>query len=557
MRRQGQPLRRLVRVFAATAVVILTSGYTQSEVAEDRVVATRAVYEYVEGLKRDEKSRTMDIRVHLFNKILNGGSAVLSASVTDNKVEPLVCETTCLFFFVDKYPRAHFAHPVEYVLYELEPDATKTESNLKSTEADWWPEIRAPGQLNRAGEQIFDTVASRSTLAEIVARTGGLAASERDGTVAFELRSTKRSIGGSLHGRLKAVGDDSPGKKSGQKSSATSEKMSGLTAADTGTRSVWAVILNGGLDASDTFDEDADGMFALLIGHDVPNDHIFYLSPHHGEEPCPMGEGYEEDLGSWGIPSDEIENKICTTFSNVEKVMTETVPDRINDGGIECDHFVFFNSSHGKPQELICVASKTGIGGMIGNVLLKDWIAGINCKKITMIIEACHSSDVLSQLQERPEGNPEQVREIFTSTSMGEDVSFGDDDALVDPNPGDVGSESTWGYIEAYATGSADGILGEVPDKGVSFAEAAKYAMENHAKGIEDADYLPGVYPPLDEVSTPTVPERWCYNDTGEVDLEGRSQRRCLPPPCRLERPTELDLVLFPSTTGFSAVLLK
>jgi hypothetical protein len=55
-------------------------------------------------------------------------------------------------------------------------------------------------------------------------------------------------------------------------------------------------------------------------------------------------------------------------------------------------------------------------------------------------------------------------------------VSCGTAGWVMDPNPGDSGSETIWGYIEAFGTGIADSAL---KDGELSFAEAVDYALDN------------------------------------------------------------------------------
>jgi len=80
-------------------------------------------------------------------------------------------------------------------------------------------------------------------------------------------------------------------------------------------------------------------------------------------------------------------------------------------------------------------------------------------------------------------GDGETNRCIFTSASSNTS-SFADVDYAGDPNPGDVGSETIYGYIEAFYTASAD-VNG---DNEISFGEAFQYAWDNDITRINGSN---------------------------------------------------------------------
>ncbi|MGB9005906.1 MAG: hypothetical protein WCB96_09300, partial [Candidatus Aminicenantales bacterium] len=121
-------------------------------------------------------------------------------------------------------------------------------------------------------------------------------------------------------------------------------------------------------------------------------------------------------------------------------------------------------------------------GGSISATDLDNWLDTITCDEMTIVIEACHSGSLLGKYangtyvaaEDDLTGDGETNRCIFTSASS-DTSSYPDEDWAGDPNPGDSGSETIWGYVEAFGTASAD----TNGDTEISFGEAFQYAWDN------------------------------------------------------------------------------
>ncbi|MBN2736030.1 MAG: hypothetical protein JXR70_03555 [Spirochaetales bacterium] len=213
----------------------------------------------------------------------------------------------------------------------------------------------------------------------------------------------------------------------------------------------WAVLVCGYNDLPDSFDEDTNDMYALLKSLGITDDHIFYLSPHatHAGVDRPTSISNVQ----WAI------NQVAASADRSSKVL-------------------FFYSSHGGIDSLSCAPDIAG-GGSVSANDLDNWLDGITCNEMSIIIEACHSGSLIGRYEDGTyktnednlTGEGEKNRCIFTSAST-DTSSYPDVDNGVDPNITDTGSETIHGYIEAFYMASADtNSNGEV-----SFGEAYTYA---------------------------------------------------------------------------------
>lgn len=129
-------------------------------------------------------------------------------------------------------------------------------------------------------------------------------------------------------------------------------------------------------------------------------------------------------------------------------------------------------------DSLSCVPGSLG-GGYISASNIDGWIDAITCEELTIIIEACHSGSLIGMYKDGTcipaeddlTGDGETNRVIFTSAST-DTSSHGDIDGPDDPNPSDSGSETIWGYVEAFSTPNADSN----GDGRISFGEGWDYA---------------------------------------------------------------------------------
>lgn len=381
----------------------------------------------------------------------------------------LECESDsgCWLVFIDTDHWAHFSHKVVIALWER--DDNRFQGPII---AGWWPLVN--------GTPVFDTVASRETvfLEELSARRGLVAdARLRWGETRWDVLPTPTP-----------TPTPTPVPRLWLSPPETPEPPLADTCP------AWAVIVNGFKDEDDTFDEDTDGMYAVLTAHDVPPDHIYYLTALHEEEPCdeptvlPSYEfPYPEDACPEPPASEcPTEDQLLqpASFCNLRRVFKEYLPARIEASDAGCEDLLFFLSTHGAPCVMRC-----GPDVMIYRDL-KELLWDINCDNITVVVEACYSGGLVDLIADPSPAVARQHRFVFTSTSQNGE-SHRDIDWLVgpptvsewtaDPNPGDTGSETVWGYIEAFATGAADTVSA---NQRISFAEAVEYAIGNDVMTI-------------------------------------------------------------------------
>lgn len=489
----------------------------------NRKAAVRAVVEEIVGQPPGGLPCGSGSRVHIYNDVLDAGTAVYPFLSEDRKRETIVCSGSCLLFFIDWCPPGHFAHPVTIAVWDQ--DASGGE--LKSISADWWPIIRhlQSDGVYEEGIPVFNTVASRA-YPNARSLIDGVTAADLHGTIVFDSSSREEASDPARSVNLRPAQTGSVSERGSTAKPGAGEKtVKAATAAPSPGCGVWAVIVDGETDKTDTFDEDAEGMYTVLRGHRVPKNQIYYLSPHF-DAPEPCTEPTEDDPPSCPVPPGCVppgptDLRQRTSYCNLKNVLTEHLPDRIGAG--QCDELLFFSSSHGGNGFLHCVLSEDW-GGKIWRPYLDEWLARVPCPKVTVILEACHSGGFVEVLDEAPALSPpapfpNQQRVIFASTTSG-GVSLGDLDSSLDPNPGDIGSETIWGYIEAFGAGSADLPDGDgVSDGSISFEEAVLYAVKNDVS-VLDPEYAnePVVFPdpPL------TYRPHTCYPLDSIVDMTVR-----------------------------------
>jgi hypothetical protein len=338
-------------------------------------------------------------------------------------------------------PGAHFGHPVVFAAFDLGDREFKG-----PVAAEWWPWAPA------TGKRFFHLEENRRTT---VVRC------EPDCSTVYPEPPPDIGIG-----------------------------WSPMFSLDTGREpcSVWAAIINGYDSDEDTFSKDTEGMYAVLRGMGVPEWCICYLTDDPGatEGDAPARPNnvtfalqYIADRTTTGgdpLASATIETK-------GKKVCGADALDRAPGKSDSADDFLLFVSSHGsngvglgiKPS-FRCNNFKTG-GGDIFSDTLAGLLQDVNADRMTVVMEACYSGSFYDDLKTLPNASF-----FFSADKLLK--SFGDRDppTYPDDNPGDAGSESIWGFIEAFGTGAADGILpATAPDGDISFAEAVEYAQQTDA----------------------------------------------------------------------------
>jgi len=500
MRPGSRRVRRVrLTIFSAMALA-LVAGDAAAQLGPERKQAVEGIREVVlrplEG-----QAHPYGLRVHLYNEELERGTRVMPYAARDETVEPLECNTRCLLFFVDRDPIAHFGHPVIIALWELGSDSPVAADRIQWMDAEWWPVVEEPpppGMIPRR-KQVFHAVALRAYGSERTRMDPEVADPDhRMGTIVYDAPASTPIADPAVFG---SVTLEEPPPSTAPQPTPQPSPTPGC--------GVWAVVVVGWDDRNDTFETDAEGMYAVLKGHQVPADHIYYLSPRHPGDPTAT-----PTVGDLKLP---------TSKSNVENAIKTLVPESIAQSGTTCDEFLLFYSSHGSGQlingaitsVLKCVSDQS-YGGNITPVELNGWLGNVPCKRVTVVLEACQSGGFLDELKiSRNPANP-QKRLVFTSTSPA-GTSHRDVDGQGDPNPGDAGSETVWGYIEAFGMSASDRVLHK---REVSFGEAVKYAMDNDITKI-NGENTPMAYPPEPwRVGAPQRAAHWCYRDSGLPDID-------------------------------------
>jgi len=425
-------------------LVVILSMCTQS-LAETQLSKEEAAQKILSSIVEkiwDKADKKKGLRVNQYSQLLPKGTRVQPAFVREGKEKELAvmeCKNSCWLFFIDEDPRAHFAHPVRIVLL----DAVTGEQEVIVT--DWWPQID--------GKPIFDKIKERSDPKNIIF----------DKMPGDELKHQPgKEILGGKGGIIKAHDPCS----------------------------MWAVIICGYDDLPDTFDEDTDGMYNVLIGLGVPDDHIYFISPHTTHP---------------GVDRP-------TSIANVQWAINQVAAQ-----ADESDKVLFFYSSHGNVDSLSCVPGSLG-GGSISGADLANWLNAITSQELAVVIEACHSGSLIGRYadgtyvaaEDDLTGHGETNRAVFTSASS-DTSSYPDVDGADDPNLGDSGSETIWGYVEAFSTATAD-VNG---DGEISFGEAWQYAWNNDVTRIRGWNTPQMVHTGLNGNNV----YNYCYRVSGARDL--------------------------------------
>ncbi|MGD8568513.1 MAG: CARDB domain-containing protein [Gammaproteobacteria bacterium] len=416
---QGIITRRLI-AFAIGAIVLATTASCAMAPAPgegfDKKRAAQRVSTTIVADIWEKADKEKGLRALQYDQLLPAGTQIQPARVPDNKKSAkteIVCKNRCWLFFIDQDPAAHFAHPVTIVVLDAK---TGDQQIIK---AEWWPSID--------GKPVFNKLEQRRDEKRTIFFKQPFAEYQSD--ISKELFKVPGLL-----------------------------KLHGACGAEAGCET-WAVIVCGYDDLPDTFDEDTDGMYSVLKGLGVPDDHIFFVSPHTTHP---------------GVDR-------ATSIANVQWAFNEVASK-----SDENDKVFFLYSSHGGIDSLSCVPGSPG-GGHISANQLDNWLDTITSDELVGVVEACHSGSLIGRYadgtyvaaEDDLTGDGETNRAIFTSAST-DTSSYADMDGADDPNPGDSGSETVWGYVEAFSVASAD----TDGDGEISFGEAWQYAWDNDVTRI-------------------------------------------------------------------------
>jgi hypothetical protein len=449
---------------------LLLSVLLQGASCPDADTAMQQARPVVASILDELESPPRHWRVHW--QLLPRGTEVSSFGFAGGDQPPTyACRGWCVLFFLDLDPYAHFAHPTRIVVYDSKGGAGGNPLTVLPP-TEWWPTVREPSWPTAVS--IFNTVASREDPMAVFP-VGGmpneLLVQASDGSLQVQVAAS--------------APPPSP-----------TPPPAGWTGfappCDANALPVWAVLVNGYHDASDTFDEDVAGMNAVLRGLGVSGERVRTLSPFA-----------LPGVASW-VPTSV--TALEQAFSEVEGQMAACA----GKPGYEAPHFLLFWSSHGGGGQLFCNSdvdtqdhvSSGKLKGLLAT-LEQAWPGGGSALETTIVIEACESGTVGSFLYAANAAH----RRVFASATAA-NVSYGDIDESVngvdDPNPADAGSETIWGYVEAFGSASADADH----DGTITFDEAVAYAVAADvtlALGASTAG-APGLREVLVLTPTPAVP---------------------------------------------------
>lgn len=426
---------------------------------------------------------------------VSSGTTISSLKVgASSSPQSYTCRGSCVLFFLDLDHWAHYAHPTRILVLDTRPeDGSSPVKVLAPTE--WWPTIQEPSMPGPMS--VFDTV-SKTVDPNTILYLGGYH-DEMENPWSFPHQATAKLL---VNGQsiLRRVSSGIPGAAP----TPTQTPVSGGGEPDTCDSSaipVWAILVDGGYDPADTFDEDVSGMYAVLRGFGVPDDRIRVLSPI--------------DLPGVRSRTSPTEQAIPDAFAAVKTSM-ESCVGKI---GGQAPHFLLFWASHGTVNKLLCNLNAGDQDTFCGFDLRKHleslegvWSnagAGSSELLVSVVIEACYSGTVGETLS----ADVAAKRWILTSATKDnrsyrdidqplEHVENGNTTLKEDPNPADAGSETIWGYVEAYGSQASP-----TPSTGfLTFQDAVKYVKANDVTLLANNSNFPRdvkIHVPLDVGPTP------------------------------------------------------
>ncbi len=378
-------------------------------------------------------------RVLLYEYELGPGWKATSANLSEWGIEEsLVCESRCWLFFVDFIPKAHFAHPTAIALYDLE----RNRVDLRL--ASWWPALERP--QDQSVTSIFSTFEQRDS----------------QGKLAHPLRSD-----GTMPSVPEPIPERIPRRLFWVSPLSVPPVLEESDAEDQS--ATWALLVQGYSDLTDTFSSDVSRSAMVMDGLRVPSTNIKIVQPL--------------------APADTGPSCISRINDSVSALLGDMQ-------GKECDEFLLYFSSHGNGDAVS--------GGLQCSYNIYDpvqFLAGtqlaemlkylgpdsnlhpgdpVECDKVTVVIQSCFSGSFISDVNIGLTG----VDHVIVTSSDVDQVSYTDIDdddvaGINDDNEGDVGTEFSSGFWEAYGRETADGIDASIKDLDVDLAEAFIYAKQH------------------------------------------------------------------------------
>jgi hypothetical protein len=450
---------RLLIIPALAFVLTAPSGCRESRLASvtEAVLDGAITKAELQGLDIPNRE---DIRVLLYEHELSAGQTVFSA--LPGEVDPMRCDNTCWLFFVDFHPDAHFAHPTAIGLYDRGNNLFAWDHEFEIRIANWWPAISDSSDSQPVS--IFSTYAARSDEERIVhPRPGGISNKVWPG-LATEYTTRVRVV---------------------------PHRIPLWTTADAyrGDPGRWAFIVQGYADRPFVTNVERAQTVAAGLGFGArktwvvsPESILPPDPPPAGEDPRSqdgIGEDADEESDA-NRPAPSSENKCLQRL----RLARESLLERIQWSG-DCDEVLVYVTSHGKPAEedgIVC-------NHETDKVSKHFWTAGeleeflktlgpnsrpeVICDRVTVILESCYSGSYVPAMVSGLNG----VDSVVVTSSAADKISYVDLDSIRDANEGDLGSEFSSGFWEAYGREIADAGTATSKDHRIGVAEAFDYAQ--------------------------------------------------------------------------------
>jgi hypothetical protein len=450
---------RLLIIPALAFVLTAPSGCRESRLASVTEAVLDGAMTKAESQGLDIPDRE-DIRVLLYEHELSAGQTVFSA--LPGEVDPMKCDNTCWLFFVDFHPDAHFAHPTAIGLYDRGNNLFAWDHEFEIRVANWWPAISDSSDSQPVS--IFSTYAARSDEERIVhPRPGGISIKVWPG-LATEYTTRVRVV---------------------------PHRIPLWTTADAyrGDPGRWAFIVQGYADKH--FETNVERAQTVAAGLDFGSGNTWVVSPESSLPPVPLpadedprsqdgiGEDAHEESDA-NRPTPEPENDCLRRLrwarsDLLSSIQSSGVCDEVlvyvtshstpaGEDGIVCNHDIHAVSKHHwRASEFREFLETLGPGSRLG----------VKCDRVTVILESCYSGSYVPAMVSGLNG----VDSVVVTSSAADKISYVDLDSIRDANEGDLGSEFSSGFWEAYGREIADAGTATSKDHRVGVAEAFDYAQ--------------------------------------------------------------------------------
>ena len=386
-------------------------------------------------------------RVLLYEWELRPGHKVTSADLSEWEIDgPLICRNRCWLFFVDFMPKAHFAHPTAIALYDLD------ENSIDLRLANWWPTVAGP--LDVRTTSVFSTFDQRDSEDHQVLPfpKSGMFPLQPDVMPGLVPR---RIYFVSFLDSTPIPEDPDPEARS----------------------ATWALLVQGYSDLTDTFVDDVSRSAKVMDGLRVPSSNVKVvkpLAPSYSGASCYMSLNLAvKDLLS------EMKDKKCEEFILYFSSHGDS------SGKLHCSYDIYDPIQYWEGSEISSTLREFGPGSN----------PSVVCEKVTVVFQSCYAGSLVNAVNTGLAGVPHAV----VTSSDAAKVSFIDIDddiaeGLDDSNEGDVGTEFSSGFWEAYGRETADGSDESIKDLDVDLVEAFYYAKEHdvtHTKYTTNPEIVP------------------------------------------------------------------